>query len=349
MRVLMIGATGFIGPFVARDLLAHGHEIVVFHRGSAKAELPSTVVHVTGNRHELPRYRSVFERLAPDIVVDFILSSGRQAEDLMRTFRGIGNRVVALSSQDVYRACGILHGSEPGPLQLLPIVEESDLRSRPHPYAPELLRRLRESFAWLDEEYDKIPVERAVLGSSEMPGTVLRLPMVYGPGDPLHRLFPMLKRMDDCRPAILIQEDAAAWRGPRGYVENVAAGIALAVTSSRAASRIYNLGEPEAFSEREWTEKVGRAAGWKGRVIPLSKARTPEHLRVPYRSEQHWVVSTQKIREELRFVEPVSLDVALARTVEWERTNPPPQIDPGQFNYSAEDAVLAALGSAASQ
>jgi nucleoside-diphosphate-sugar epimerase len=159
----------------------------------------------------------------------------------------------------------------------------------------------------------------------------------------------LLKRMDDCRPAILIQEDAAAWRGPRGYVENVAAGIALAVTSSRAASRIYNLGEPEAFSEREWTERVGRAAGWKGRVIPLSKARTPEHLRVPYRSEQHWVVSTQKIRDELRFVEPVSLDVALARTVEWERTNPPPQIDPGQFNYSAEDAVLAVLGSDASQ
>ena len=80
----------------------------------------------------------------------------------------------------------------------------------------------------------------------------------------------------------------------------------------------------------------------------MSKARTPEHSRVPYRSEQHWVVSTQKIRDELGFLDPVSLGVALARTVECERTNPPPQIDSGQFNHSAEDAVLAVLGSGTS-
>ena len=344
MRVLLIGGSGFIGPHVVRALERRGHNVVVFHRGSRP--LPNEIV---GDRNRLGEHADALRAAAPDVVVDLILSSGTRARELMRVFAGATRRVVALSSCDVYRACGVLHGSEPGPLEPLPLTEWSALRTKLQTYPPERIRTLQQVFGWLDEEYDKIPVERAVLGSSEMPGTVLRLPMVYGPADPLHRLFPMLKRMDDCRPAILIQEDAAAWRGPRGYVENVAAGIALAVTSSRAASRIYNLGEPEAFSEREWTERVGRAAGWKGRVIPLSKARTPEHLRVPYRSEQHWVVSTQKIRDELRFVEPVSLDVALARTVEWERTNPPPQIDPGQFNYSAEDAVLAVLGSDASQ
>ena len=30
----------------------------------------------------------------------------------MDTFRGVAKRVVAASSIDVYRACGILHGSE---------------------------------------------------------------------------------------------------------------------------------------------------------------------------------------------------------------------------------------------
>ena len=52
-----------------------------------------------------------------DVVVDLILSSGSQARELMRVFAGATRRPVALSSCDVYRACGVLHGSEPGPLE----------------------------------------------------------------------------------------------------------------------------------------------------------------------------------------------------------------------------------------
>ena len=40
-------------------------------------------------------------------------------------------------------------------------------------------------FSWVDEHYDKIAVEEAILNSTEISGTVLRLPMVYGPGDRL--------------------------------------------------------------------------------------------------------------------------------------------------------------------
>ncbi len=43
------------------------------------------------------------------------------------------------------------------------------------------------------------------------------------------------------------------------------------------------------------------------------------------------------------YSEPVPLDEALQRTIEWERANPPVAIDDKQFDYAAEDAVLAAL------
>jgi hypothetical protein len=36
---------------------------------------------------------------------------------------------------------------------------------------------------WADESYDKIPVERAIMGDPGLRSTVLRLPMIYGPGD----------------------------------------------------------------------------------------------------------------------------------------------------------------------
>jgi nucleoside-diphosphate-sugar epimerase len=165
--------------------------------------------------------------------------------------------------------------------------------------------------------------------------------MIYGPGDPLHRLHPFLKRIDDGRPAILLQEELAHWRGLRGYVENVAAAITLAVTSPQAAGRIYNIAELQAFSEFEWTQHVGRAAGWKGTVLVLPKEQTPAHLQIPYNAAQHWTASSARIREELGYREPIPFDIALERTIAWERANPPAAIDPKQFDYAAEDAALA--------
>ena len=65
----------------------------------------------------------------------------------------------------------------------------------------EQLRRSQAAFSWVTEQYDKIPVERIITGDGALPGTMLRLPIVYGLGDPLHRFFATLKRMDDGRAA----------------------------------------------------------------------------------------------------------------------------------------------------
>ncbi len=284
-----------------------------------------------------------FLRFRPDVVLDCILSSERQAKGLMEIFRGVTRRVVALSSQDVYRAYGMLVGIESGPLQPIPITEESEVRTRLYPYPPEHVKNMQQIFSWLDEKYDKIPVERVVMSDEKLPGTVLRLPMVYGPGDPLHRFHPTLKRIDDGRPAILMQEDLARWRPPRGYVENVAAAIALATTSPRAVGRTYNVAEPDSFSEGDWARMIGESVGWKGAIIPLPKEKLPTHLQVSYNTDQEWIVSSARIREELGYTDPVSIPEAMRRTIEWERANPPvasaPGSDDARFDYAAEDAA----------
>src|SRR5437667_7095068 len=104
--------------------------------------------------------------------------------------------------------------------------------------------------------------------------------MVYGPGDPLHRFFPMLKRIVDRRTRILMFDEMAAWRSPRGYVENVAAAIALAACSDRAVGEIYNVAEEPAFSELEWARQIAAQARWDGEFTVLPRERTPKHLLV---------------------------------------------------------------------
>src|SRR5207249_1103376 len=121
------------------------------------------------------------------------------------------------------------------------------LREHLYPYRDEA--RLPESWR---KRYDKILVERVVMSDPTLPGSVLRLPMVYGPGDRQHRLHGHLKRMDDGRPAIVISEGFARWRTARGYAEDMAAAITLVATHPRAAGRTYHAAEQETYSEAEW-------------------------------------------------------------------------------------------------
>lgn len=339
MHILVIGGTNFMGPLVVRSLSEQGYEVTVFHRGQTRADLPQGVREILGDRRPLTNSAAELRTLAPEVVLDMIPFIAQDALEVMSIFRGVARRVVAISSQDVYRAFGRVNGKETGAVESVPITEESPLRENLYPYRGETSRDQDDPRRWMDD-YDKILVERVVMGDADLPGTILRLPMVYGTGDYQHRLFSFLKRMDDHRPAILLDEAEAQWRWTHGYVENVADAIALAVTDERAAGRIYNVGEPHTFTMAEWVDKVGQAAGWQGRVVFVPHGRLPEPLRWGIDAEQDIVVDTSRLRRELGYEEQVDLEEALRRTVAWERANPPKEIDPKEFDYAAEDAFL---------
>jgi nucleoside-diphosphate-sugar epimerase len=333
MRILIVGGTGFIGPHLVRRLAEMGHSVAVFHRNKTFPDLPAE--HILGDRRDLPKLRP-----KADVVVDLILSSATQAQATMDSFRGVARRIIVASSIDVYRACGILHRSEDGPLEPVPLTEDSLLRTKLQTYPPEQMATIRKYFAWIEEDYDKIPVERAIMGDADLPGTICRLPMIYGPGDYARRFHPVLKRIDDGRRTIIYEEGWSAWKAPRGYVENVAAALALAVVDDRAAGRIYNVAETPAFSELEWARKIAAATGWTGEFIVLPKDRTPKHLQHPGNSAQHWETDSTRIRGELEYGEPVPIEDGIRRTIEWERSNPPGDFNPHPFDYAAEDAAI---------
>ncbi len=216
----------------------------------------------------------------------------------VHTFRGVARRIVATSSGDVYRAYGRLLGTEPGPVERTPLVEDAPLRSVLFPYRDKA--HGSDDFLYA---YDKIPVEQVVLANPDLPGTVVRLPMTYGPGDPFRRCSPYLKRMTDGRPAIRLDAGLARWKTPRGYVENVAAALALVVEDDRAAGRVYNVSEPVSFREADWVRRIAEVIGWTGEVATVPEGRIP----VPYHFDQDLDTDPHRIREELGFAETVML------------------------------------------
>ena len=329
MRVLVIGGTNFIGPYAVRRLAGAGHEVAVFHRGRTGTALPEGVGHFLGDRRRIEDHADELRSFDPEVVLDMIPMNERDAQGVVEVFRDAARRIVAISSADVYRAYDVVRGLAPGPPDPIPLSEDAPLRERLYPYEREGI-----------EDYEKILVERVLMGDPDLPGTVLRLPAVYGPGDYQHRLFDYVRRMDDGRPAILLGERMASWRWTHGYVEDVASAIALAVTDGRAAGRVYNVGEAEPLPWAEWVREIGRAAGWDGDVIILPEDRLPQHLDWGLNTEQHWLVDTGRIRQQLGYAEEVPWEEALRRTVAWELAHPPEKVDPASFDYAAEDAAL---------
>ena len=338
MQILIIGGTGFIGPQVTRQLTASGHQVTVLHRGRSIASLPREAKILRGNRQDLKSMAREFKQLAPDVVIDLICYNEAEATGLMQAFSQLARRVVVASSQDVYRAYGCLLGLENDAPAIEPLTEDAPLRESRYPYRQFTARQEN----WI-YHYEKILVEQIVMSNAQLPGTILRLPNVYGPRDHRHRTLEYLKRMDDGRSAILLGEHRAAWRWTRGYVENIAEAIALAATDERAMNRIYNVGESDALSELEWARRIAAAAGWAGEFAIVPDEELPAHLRAPYNLAHHLDSDTTRIRRELDYTERVSRCEALQQTVAWQRANPPAQLDAAAFDYAAEDALLDSL------
>lgn len=328
----MIGGTAFMGPWVCRRLLEAGHEVTVFHRGKTPA--PGDVAELKGDRRRIHEYAAELRGLRPDVVVDMVLLTEADARGVVETFRGVAGRLVAVSSCDVYHAFGRINRFVDGPLIEGRLTEAALLRDRVYPY--------RGKYPGMDD-YDKILVEREAFAHSELPATVLRLPMVYGPGDRQHRAFEFVKRMDDKRKAVLLATGLARWRGSRGYVEDTAGAIALAATHPAAAGKVYNVAEPMALSTAEWARRLGVAAEWTGRVVEAPPEILPEEMRAAdMESGQHFDADSTRIREELGWKETVDPAEAYRRTVAWEREHAPEGAP--AFDYAAEDRALEALG-----
>jgi nucleoside-diphosphate-sugar epimerase len=222
---------------------------------------------------------------APDVVIHTVAMGGVDAEASVQAFSGRTGRLVLLSSGDVYRAYGRFTKIEAGPPDQGLLAEDAPLRTKLFPYRTEATSQ--ESLQYW---YEKILAERAVLSDAGLPGTVLRLPKVYGPGG-----------NEDLR-TIYRHRNHPDWRWTHGFVENVADAVALAATHPLAGGRVYNVGEAH-------TPTIAERLAW------LPSSTIEPDLNSHFDFTQNLAYDTSRIRTELGYREIVPEEEGFLRTL----------------------------------
>jgi nucleoside-diphosphate-sugar epimerase len=335
MRVMVLGGTRFIGAAIVEELDAHGHELLIVHRGEHEPPDLPKADHLHAQRQDLPHLRGAIDDFGPEAVVDNCAYSAADAETALAAVGDV--RLLVVSSMDVYRAFGaVLAGTETDPL---PVDETSPVRpdrfpyrGRPHP-SPDA------------DTYEKLDVEAAYLARA---ATVCRLPMVYGERDHQHREEPILRRVRAGRDRIPAGSGTFLWT--RGYVRDVATGIRLALESDACVAEILNLGETRTWSMGLWARHVLEAAGADAQLTRVPDVLLPDDLKLlgtiaqhllvgrapAWTGQQHLLVDSSKARDLLGW-EQTDPHEALRRSVAWHLANPP---EDASDDFTADDRAL---------
>lgn len=261
MKIFIIGGSGTLGSRLIQKL-ATEHQLAIFHRGNTSLALDKGIVEIAGDRNDSVALGIAIAGFAPDVVVDVILSSKRQAEELVRSCQAAVKRIVAISSCDVYRAFDLFLGHATGSIEPTPLIETSPLRDNYY-----LLKSLDlKTFPpWLTSDYEKIEVEKVIMAGKEIAGTIVRLPMMYGHGD-VQKRFHEIFRWQNADSQIHIDQATYNWHGCWGCVDNAVEAIRLAVVQDRAAGEIYHVADLDRLSYGEILGICNEIAGWKGDV-----------------------------------------------------------------------------------
>jgi len=167
LKILILGGTGFTGPYQVRYAVARGHTVTVFNRGRRQADLPDSVEHLIGDRNNDLK---ALEGREWDVVIDnpttlpnWVRLSGKLLKDACRQY-------VFISTISVYADT-----SEVGMDETTPVLEYKD---EADPFTLELNQQTMRFYGEL-----KALSEREAAYWFPGRATIIRPGLIVGPGD----------------------------------------------------------------------------------------------------------------------------------------------------------------------
>lgn len=182
LKILILGGTGFTGPFQVNYALSRGHKVTVFNRGRTHAgELPKEAEQLIGDRNG---QLDALKGRKWDVCIDIPTTLPVWVRDAAQILKGNVDRYVFISTISVYSDTSHPGMDESGPLAEYDgpdaMKETQDtLRANLRLYGPLKVQSEREAEKWFPNK-----------------ALIIRPGLIVGPGDPSDRFTYWPVRID---------------------------------------------------------------------------------------------------------------------------------------------------------
>lgn len=312
-RVLVTGASGFIGRALCARMLAEGWQVRGIFRSAQKVvcrpsgveaiEIESinaytdwsdalvdvdTVIHLAARVH-------VMKDTSADPLTAFRRVNVAGTERLTRMAANAEvRRLVFLSSVGVNG--NVTHGR--------PFTEEDN----PHPNDP-----------YAFSKFEAEQILQSTVTESKIEAIIIRSPLVYGPGNPGNFLR-LLSLVAEGWPLPLA---SVTNRRSLIYVGNLVDAIVTCVFHPKAAGKTFLVSDGEDVSTPELIRRIGSALGRPSRLVPFPIPLMRLGGKLIRKTSEvdrlvgSLVVDSSRIRQELDWTPPYSMSQGLAETALW--------------------------------
>ncbi|MDT9592141.1 hypothetical protein RDV89_03635 [Nocardioides zeae] len=337
-RALVVGGTGPTGPHVVDGLRRRGFEVTILHRGTHEVPELADLEHL----HADPHFEENVRDVVGDRTFEVVVATYGRLRHVAAALAGRCERFVGVSGVPLYPGY-----HEPGSVRPYGMAVAAAEDSVPDtiPGGPGGATSDAARFAGSIRRAELAVLDLHAGGA--FAATLFRYPSIYGPRQLYPRDWSVVRRVLDGRRRIILA-DGGLTLVTRCAAQNAAAFLLAALDAPEAAAgEVFNVADRDQYSLRQWVELTAGFAGGELEVVALPfDLAGPGRELFPVPHTAHGLVTAEKARTLLGYVEPVTAAQALRSTVEWYLEHPPSpstterMID--SFDYAAEDRAVVA-------
>ncbi len=306
-RVIVSGASGFVGSNLTRKLLELGNEVYIFARKESKlwrlADIISQLELFTLDMEDKNSIKKALQKIRPDIVYHLGAYGGYPfQEDINTIIRS--NILYSVNLMDASRMCGLERfvnvgsSSEYGPKKQP--MKESDF---PQPVTPYGISKLTQTqFAQYFYEQHELPI------------VTLRLFSVYGPyEEPGRLIFDLMTAAVRNKPINLYSPSP---RRDYVFMSDVIDAFLKAAKKPDIEGKIFNIGSGKDHSVGNVVDIVNEITKKKLEVSwgSVEKKRT-------FDTKNKWIANINEAKKHLRWKPHFSFKKGLLETFQWYSDN----------------------------
>ncbi|MEP7235318.1 MAG: NAD(P)-dependent oxidoreductase [Ignavibacteriota bacterium] len=323
MKVLLTGATGFLGSHTADIFLDSGHEVRAIVRSSSNLKWleGKGIEPVIGDLESAESLKEAMKGIEGVVHVAGVTAAKTKKEFYRHNHLATRGLLDATRKygQDVGRFVLISSQTAGGPsLDGKPVTEETP----PHPittYGKSKLAAEQEAREFRDH----------------FPVTILRLPAIYGPRDTaILSFFQTVSK--GIKPLIGFQEKFVNL----AHVLDIARGIELGLTREGGKNRTFYLGSERQYGWRELSNLASAIMGKRGIFVPIPHfvvstiagisefaslfKKKPSVLNWEKRldmTQLNWICSIERAQRELQYSPKITIEEGFEDTIKWYRAH----------------------------